>query len=504
MHFRKVGTAVLLAFAMGTSLLTVGPARAASCGADSHPGGEWRTYGQDLLNHRNQRAETVIGPDNVGSLEPAWMFGTNAAGANGTIESPPMVADGCLFFATQSGYVFSLNADTGDLVWKVQMSHTVTSLAIAGGRVFADVSRPGSPFMQAIDQETGALLWSTTLAEMPGSDATGSPVAFGDMVATGVSCIGAEGASGAARHACRGVFVILRQSDGAVLGRAWGIPDEDFAAGYAGGGMWGVPAIDLASGYAYEGTGNPFSAREHARTNAVVKIDIDPSRSTFGTVLTSYKATPELYAPAVGTYKATCDVDANFATCEEPDVDVAQAPTIFDNARGQRIAVIGQGSGVTHALRADTMEGAWQSLTGMPYASQRGGGTAYDGNYIFQVVGAPGAIWALDPLTGTPVWVTPTGIGTNTHNPTAYANGVLYTPGGTIRPNHLSGLPSVPFLVALDAATGNVLLQRPLGPDISDVAQGSVAGGVIVARNTVYVPVNGVLGGGYVVAYKLP
>lgn len=487
-----------------TSAAAVIPARAATCGPTDHPGGEWRTYGQDLLNHRVQAEEHVIGKGNVASLSPKWIFNVEKAGGTGTIESTPIVADGCIFVTTQSGHIFALNADSGDLVWHAVLPNTVTSLAVAGGRVFADVSQQTRPYMQALDETTGELLWSTQLVEMQGSDTTGSPVAYDDVVVTGVSCIGAEGASGAARAACRGVFVILRQSDGEVLARAWGIPDEDFNAGYAGGGMWGVPAIDLATGYAYEGTGNPFTAREHARTNSVVKIDIDQNRPTFGTVVGSYKAVPELYAPGLGTYKATCEANANIATCEEPDLDVAQAPVIFDNARGQRIAAIGQGSGVTHAFRTDTMEGAWQSLTGVVYASQRGGGPAFDGKHIFQVVGAPGGVWALDPLTGEADWVRLTGVGTNTHNPIAVANGVVYSPGGTIRPNHLSGVPSMPFLNALDADTGDILLERPLATDIADVGQGTVAGGVVVARNIVYTPVNGVNGGGYIIAYRVP
>lgn len=490
---------------MITATVATGASAISGCADSDVPGGEWRTYGQDLLNYRHQAAETTIGVDNVAQLEPAWIFNVTAGGGNGTIEASPMVADGCVYLSTQSGWIFALNADTGQVVWSRQMGSTVTTVTVDNGKVFANVSFGNAPEMVALDQETGDVLWETTLSTMRGSDATGSPTAFNDMVATGVSCIGAEGASGPNRFTCRGAFVILDQDTGAILSTGYGIPDEDFALGYAGGGIWGMPAVDLDKGFAYVGAGNPFSAREHSRTNAVLKFDIDPSRTaTFGQVVDSYKATTEQYAPVFGAYKPACEVSPSFATCEEPDFDVAQAPTILTNSRGQEIGVIGQGSGITHAFRTDTMEISWEQFTGLPYSSARAGGMAFDGNHVFQVGGMPATIWAMDPDDGSTSWIAPTGVGTNTHNPVAYANGVLYIPGGTIRPQHLFGVPSMPFLTALDAETGEQLLNRPMAADIGDIGQGSVAGGVIVARNTIFAPVNGVTGAGYIVAYKLP
>ncbi|HEX9713011.1 MAG TPA: PQQ-binding-like beta-propeller repeat protein [Actinomycetota bacterium] len=500
----RYGKASILLIIGLLASVSAGSAAIAGCAAPDHPGGEWPIYGHDLLNHRNQTAENTIGIDNVEQLEPAWIFNVAAGGGVGTIEASPIVADGCVYVSTQGGWIFALNADTGTVVWSKQMGSTVTTLSVANGRVFADVSFPNEPVMAALDQETGDILWETTLATMRGSDATGSPVAFEDMVATGVSCIGAEAASGQDRFTCRGAFVILRQTDGVILATGFGIPDEDFAIGYAGGGIWGVPAIDTAKGFAYVGAGNPFSAREHARTNAVLKIDVDPLSDTFGTVVGSYKATPEQYVPVFGAYKPVCDISPNFATCEEPDFDVAQAASILTNERGQEIGVIGQGSGITHAFRTDTMEISWEQFTGPPYSSARGGGMAYDGTHVFQVGGMPSSIWAMDPDDGSTSWIAPAGAGTNTHNPVAYANGVVYIPGGTIRPQHLFGVPSMPFLTAIDAETGEVLLNRPLAPDIQDVGQGTVAGGVIVARNTVLVPVNGATLGGFIAAYRLP
>lgn len=473
---------------------------APGCAPKDHPGGDWPVYGHDLANTRNQDKEKLIGPDNVAELEPAWVFSVGEAGgvgvpgfAGGTFESTPMVADGCVFIGTQTGWIFALNADNGKLVWQKDIGATVTTLSVANGRVFADVSRPDSPYVAALNQDTGKVLWETTVSTMKGSDVTGSPVAFGDMVATGISCIGAEGSSGEDRLTCRGSFVILDQASGAIRAKAYGIPDRDFKKGYAGGGMWAAPAIDLETGYAYEGAGNPFSAREHPRTNAILKIDIDPSRPTFGLVVDSYKATGEQYLPLLGTYKPLCDVSGNnIGACEFPDLDMAMAANIFES-RGQKLVGAGQSSGIWHAVTADTMEYVWTTPTGPPLFGGRSGGSAYDGKKLYAAGGMPGQIWALQESDGNAAWVAPTAA-PNIWTNVAYANGVVYTPSG----GNGNGM-----LLAYNASDGSLLLARHMSPDIADAANSMQAGGVAIARNTIYVPVNGATSS-YVVAYQTP
>lgn len=497
MNSRKV--ILLLASLLFATGLTGGHAvqAAASC-AEPGPGGDWPVYGRDLTNTRSQEQEKSIDADNVGSLTPKWTFSAAAAGGDGTFESTPMVSEGCVYIGSQTGSVFAINADSGKLVWKKKLPSTVTTLTVANGRVFADVSRAGGPFMVALDQFSGKVLWeSKPLTKMKGSDTTGSPTAFGDMVATGTSCVGAELESGDARLACRGSFVILDQGTGEILSIGYGIPDRDFKRGYAGGSMWSAPAIDMDTGYAYEGAGNPFSAREHARTNALLKIDIDPSRKTFGQVVDSYKATGEQYLPALGTYKPACDASGhNVGVCEAPDLDMAMAPNIFYDSTGKKLVGDGQSSGIWHAVTADTMEYVWMTLTGPPFAGARSGGSAYDGKRILASGGTPGQLWALERDRGEPEWVTATA-GANNFTTVAHANGVVYTPSGG---GFGGSPPGAALLLAFDAKTGDPLLARPLSADILEPAIPVQAGGVSIAYNTIFTPVNGATGG-YLVAY---
>lgn len=469
------------------------PARGTdACSDPLHPGGEWPVYGHDLHNTRSQSAEVTISPSNVSTLATDWVFSVAGAGGTGTIESSPMIAGGCVFIATQTGWVFALDAEDGTLMWKTDMGSTVTTLSVADGRVFADVSVPDRPRMVALDADTGLELWNVELIHMTGSDVTGSPVAFGDKVATGISCIGAEGSSGPARLACRGAFVIVDAASGDVIATAFGIPDEDFEDGYSGGGIWSAPAIDLEDGFAYVGAGNPFSAREHPRTNAILKVDIDESRSTFGTVVDSYKANTDLYLPPLGATRPGCaETDHAIALCEFPDLDMASAPNIFEDAHGRKLVGAGQSSGLFHAARASTMEYVWATMTGPPTLGTRSGGAAYDGERLF-VNGGPGVVWGLEKNFGDRTWLTPT-LGSNTHTAQAHANGVVYTATG-------NGFP-VSALLALDASTGQLLHMHPFASDIGSVAQSVQAGGPVVAHNRIFSPVNGTEG--FIVALDL-
>jgi len=50
---------------------------------------------------------------------------------------------------------------------------------------------------------------------------------------------------------------------------------------------------------AYVGTADPSSRLQHRYTDAIVKIDLDRRRPTFGTIVDGYKGTVESYDPAL-------------------------------------------------------------------------------------------------------------------------------------------------------------------------------------------------------------
>jgi len=75
--------------------------------------------------------------------------------------------------------------------------------------------------------------------------------------------------------------------------------------------------------------GNPFSPHEHDNTNSILKIDIDPSRATYGDIVAHYHGTNDQYVPGV-TYKPQCEAHVDVFTCETSDFDFGASPQLFD------------------------------------------------------------------------------------------------------------------------------------------------------------------------------
>src|SRR4051794_6748357 len=167
-----------------------------SCAAPDAPGGDWPMYGQDLAANRVQSAERVVHP----LLRPLWTFDANfwTRTTNNEVTGYPVVADGCVYVGSSTGndaagnhrpgWVFALNADTGQVAWQTRVPGGVYStVAVADGAVYAFVSRVGSPLLVALDQRTGRVLWQTVVDRQVGSDAVSSPIVYDGMVWVGVS-----------------------------------------------------------------------------------------------------------------------------------------------------------------------------------------------------------------------------------------------------------------------------------------------------------------------------
>src|SRR4029079_8451501 len=80
-------------------------------------------------------ASPLIDPTNVSRLEPAWTTQIAGAGA-----SAPVVADGILYVAADSGELHAIDAATGELRWigRTQVG-ALTSPVVSDGRVFIHV-----------------------------------------------------------------------------------------------------------------------------------------------------------------------------------------------------------------------------------------------------------------------------------------------------------------------------------------------------------------------------
>src|SRR3954464_12996561 len=147
------------------------------------PGGDWPMYGGTVDNHRDQAAEQAITKDNVAGLALAWKL---AMPDGGTIQSTPVVADGCAFTGTNLGTVVAVNADTGKTVWKQSIANAggislagsgiVGAPAVANGLVYLAMTATSASVEVALDEATGAIAWTGIIDSDSGGGVDSSPV----------------------------------------------------------------------------------------------------------------------------------------------------------------------------------------------------------------------------------------------------------------------------------------------------------------------------------------
>jgi outer membrane protein assembly factor BamB len=124
----------------------------------------WAQWRSGPERHGFNPDETAIGPDNVASLTVKWE-------RLGPGQPPPLhgmgaitAADDLAFVARPDGTVSALEAATGVTRWSYT-SGLVKEIAYAGGIVyFSSANR----HVQALDAETGSLVWRTPVLPDPG------------------------------------------------------------------------------------------------------------------------------------------------------------------------------------------------------------------------------------------------------------------------------------------------------------------------------------------------
>jgi polyvinyl alcohol dehydrogenase (cytochrome) len=489
-------------------------------------------YGHDAANSRRQPAESTLAPARVATLQPRWSFTTGRPSGAPALDlaelnSTPIEAGGCVYVgaATASAGqpdVYALNADTGELVWQSALDADPAGLGgsivgaplVSGDAVIVVVNQQGDgssqgPYVVALDRRTGHRKWaSPPLVTTSGYYTNASPT-----LGRGVLVIGFSAPEGDPYG--HGGVALVDAATGRPLKLAYSVPPADWgtpdAPGYAGGGVWTTPAVDESTGYAYYGSGNPFSKQvAHPRTNAILKLDVDRRRSTFGEVVGSYQGNIDQYSDLIRTASApTCsllpdnpwsslpappdrranDFQAlldNSAGCVQLDLDFGAAPNLFRGRDGGLIVGDLQKSGVYHAIDAATMARAWTSLIGASCQFCNGSSTAYDDSVgaLYGDVSPGSLLTSIAAAGGAVRWYSPVGDLVH-YQSVSVADGVVYT------------IDNGGFLDAVDASNGLPILHRSVAADVGADAITLTSAGVAVARHTIYVAA-----GSHLVAYQ--
>lgn len=503
--------AVLLGLTLAAACGASSAAASAPCTTPPSGGGEWPSYGHDVANTRTQPEETGLGPSTVTGLKPAWAFSTSSTGDGTGFNSTPVVYDGCVFVGSFGGVAYALDANTGHVVWQRKLEAPnpgsggaiVGAATVVGGSVVFLVDEFTAPYAIALKRSTGAVVWKSapfapplsSSAAQAGSYTNSSPVLANGFIAAGYSP--PEGDPTAT-----GGFALINAKTGEVVRTTPTIPPAAQAEGYAGGGLWSTPAYDPGTKYLYWGAGNPNSkTKQYRTTDAILKIDVNPARATFGQIVASYEGNVDQYTSTLQelSHSPACEATASEVpdpldnpVCGQLDLDFGAAANLFTTAGGTKVVGDLQKSGVYHVADANTMAPVWTSLVGPSCFPCNAASTAFDGSSIYGVATPGGVMFSLERNTGGKNWLSPVGDGTH-YQSISSAGGVVWTVDGA---SNLDGF---------DATSGQPLVRRPLSVDAAAPVVNLTSSGVAIAEHQLFLAAGGASyasAPGYVIAYR--
>ena len=267
----------------------------------------WLTY-YGAYDGQRFSSLTQINAGNVGRLAPAWVFqaapiGLIANPPSFSLEAAPIVVDGVMYLSGWDGYVWALDAVTGDELWRYRHSipldlplccgNVNRGVAVARGRVF--YSSPNGHLV-ALDARTGKPVWTKAwLDPRAGESSTMAPLVVKNMVILGSS--GAE-------YGVRGHIDAFDIETGQRLWRRYPVPkpgepgSESWGANVAcergGGSAWITGYYDPELDLLYWATSNPspdfdgsMRPGDNLYTDSVLAMDPDD-----GTIRWHYQFTP--------------------------------------------------------------------------------------------------------------------------------------------------------------------------------------------------------------------
>jgi alcohol dehydrogenase (cytochrome c) len=476
---------MMTSLVVGAALLAV-HAETIAAPADTN----WPSY-NGVVNGQRYSSLEQINTQNVASLKEVCRLKVDDSGA---FQSGILKIGDTLYFTTAYD-TLAVDAKDCTLRWRnvyksEQLNETVLQVnrgvAYANGRLFR-----GTPDarMLAIDAATGKTLWRQQVGDpAQGEFFSSSPVAWQGLLISGAA--GSDWGT-------RGRIMAYDQETGQEVWRFYTIPrgKETGAdswknwksARYGGGGSWTTYTLDMASGEVFAPVGNPAP-------------DFAPAHRPGANLFTDSMVVLDARTGALKWWHQMLSNDGL-------DLDMAAAPMLYWNSRGEPMVAIGSKDGHLYGVNRESHERIFrtpvttikkpdrvpntQGVHGCPgpVGGVEWNGPAYDQKTKQIVVGSvdwcalfksdeveyqpgqwllggsiqwddakSGWITAVDPDNGAVRW--------QYHADAPVVAGITPTAGGVTFSGDMNG-----NLLAFDSATGNVLLKTPTG--------GALAGGVI-------------------------
>jgi polyvinyl alcohol dehydrogenase (cytochrome) len=381
---------------LGTSAAAAAPPAAAYCAERTvkiaaRPAQQWNGWSPTDANTRFQPASVAgLTVEQVRRLELKWAF---AFDGDVSAFAQPTVLDRALFVGSAGGTVHALNTDTGCLHWTFQANGPVRSALLhvpVGPRhtlLFSDLVG----WVYSLDAESGRLLWKKRIEDHEATRLTGAPVVHDGTAFIPVASWEESRSIGSGYPCCtfRGSVVALRVRDGSQVWKRYTIAEEAKPTGAnragtqqwgpSGAGVWGSPTVDARRNRLYVTTGDNYSTPATTTSDAVMALDLTTGRMVWSKQMTKDDA-----------YNSACGDTAgpNCPPERGPDFDFGSSALLVRTAAGRDLVVAGQKSGMVYAFDPDR-DGTlvWQARVGK--GGVNGGvqwGMASDGRNVYAAV----------------------------------------------------------------------------------------------------------------------
>ncbi len=387
---------------------------------------QWNGWGADIGNTRFQdAAQARLTPDAVRHLQLKWAFGfPGGSSAYGQ----PSIVSGRVFVGTDTGYVYSLDANTGCVYWSflaksgIRNAMTVAKLGPHGGYAvfFGDVKAN----VYAVDAQSGQERWINHVEDHITDRVTAAPAYFAGQLYVPISSWEEFRAKDPTYSCCTSVGAVaaLNAASGKTLWKTYVIPQrpvpvrvnsqgvQQFAP--AGASVWNTPTVDPMRHAVYFGTGDATTFPAADTSDAVMALEMKS-----GKVLWSYQVhRNDSFLVGCGAPGGTGS--ENCPRFQGPDWDIPGS-VILRKVDGHRELLVGTKPGDVLALDPDhdgrvlwrkNVSGGVLADDGPQYPSgkrkgvQWGGAASPDALYYGLT---DGGVVALDIASGERRWFAP-------------------------------------------------------------------------------------------------
>ena len=366
-----------------------------------------------------------IDSKNIKNLTLKWAFGFPYSQR---ARSQPLFAMGSIFVGSQSGDVYALDVKTGCVKWNFTASGEVRTGIIMDQ--WENGKKPNKrPYIYfgdilaneyALDAQTGELIWKIKSDDHPNATRTATSAKFEDILFIPISGLEVIPAFDDKYECCtfRGGLLAVDSRTGKTLWRQYSIPVPAKYSGNtsvgtrmfgpSGAPIWTSPNVDKKRRYVYIGTGENYSTPADDSSDAIIAYNIDTGEEVWRRQTLAGDA---WNLACMGKGKPNCPKEFG------PDMDYSASSITID--LGDRdILIAGQKSGYVYGIDPDTGKILWSNpVSG---GGTQGGihfGMAAEGKTVYAPINDmqnthDGKVWlnrkpgmhSLDAETGNIIW----------------------------------------------------------------------------------------------------